>query len=90
VEQLSHSHLKSRSFSLQRVIPMSRNAAPLADRPGKNDRAVAVPREVTQATSHNVKCSPRRVHDVAKLLKFRSNPEKADRYIAAIAIVLLK
>ena len=55
---------------------------------GKNDRAVTIPREATQATSHNAKCSPLRVHAVGKLPKFRSNPEKADRYIAVIAIVL--
>ena len=69
---------------------MSRNGAPHVDSHGKNDRAVAFSREATQATSHNAKCTPRRVHAVEKLPKFRSNPEKADLYIAAIAIVLLK
>lgn len=41
----------------------------------------------TVATGHAGKCSPRYVLSVAKTLKYRSSPVKADRYIVVIATV---
>jgi len=67
---------------------MSRNAAPHVARQEKNDKAAALSREVAQAISHNAKCTPLPVRVVGKLPKCRSNPEKADRYIAGIATAL--
>ena len=67
---------------------MSRNVAPHVAKQGKNDRAVVVTREVTQATNHNAKCSLLPVRAVGKSPKCRSNPEKADRYIVEIATAL--
>jgi hypothetical protein len=88
VEVISPSLLKNRSFSHPRAIPMSRNAVPHVDSHGKKNRALTIPREATPAISHNAKCIPLRVLAVGKRPKFRLNPEKADRYIAANATVL--
>ncbi len=41
----------------------------------------------TVATGPAGKCSPRYVLSVAKTLKYRSSPVKADRYIVVIATV---
>jgi len=80
--------LKSKSFSHLKAILMSRNAAPHVDKQEKNDRVAALSREAAQAISHNAKCTLLPVRAVGKLPKCRSNPEKADRYIAGIATAL--
>jgi hypothetical protein len=78
VATILHSLHRNRSFSRRKVTLTSRRGVFLAVRPGNLT-------EVAVAPDPTCRSIQRFVLSVAKKLKYRSNPDRADRYIAVLA-----
>jgi hypothetical protein len=79
VEMISRSLQRSRSFSRRRVIPTSQSAANPAVRQEKQTEEAELERICKSILQF--------VLNVARKLKYRLNPDRADRSIAVPAII---
>jgi len=75
--------LRNKSFLRIKATPTTRSAAYRAVKPGNH----SVMETTAMATDHNARCFPQSVPNAARIAKYLSNPVKADRSIAATAIL---